>query len=280
MKRTAEVTVFSGLAVLIHVGLFASVPEPGVRSSGAGGEAMVSLEAADATIAQMIVAWEHPPSHPQVEGPDLIQPQTPTVAPQMAQFGLADAPAAALLVALAEPEEVNDVEIDQSTPPPPPLPDPEPEPEPKPASKPRPKPRENPPAARISTQTSPCRAAQRAAGSGNGAVAGTSGGATAATVSAGQRAKLQAIWGAKIRSRIERRKRYPSGASGSGRVVLRVTVAASGALVNYRVATTSGVDAFDQAALKAVARAGQFPKAPRGYDAAQLTFNLPMAFSK
>lgn len=286
MKRTAEVTLFAGLAALIHVSLFASAPESGVQSSGAGGEAMVSIEAASATVAEMVETWERPPPRPQMENPELEQPLTPPDAPQMPEFELADAPRASVLVALKEPEAAEVVEIDQSTPPPPPPPEPEPEPEPepkpepKPRPKPAPKPVETPPTAQTSNQTSPGRAAQRAAGSGGGAQAGAAGGASTATISAGQRAKLQSIWGAKIRSRIERRKRYPSGARGSGRVVLRITVAASGALVNYRVAKSSGIAAFDQAALKAVARAGKFPKAPKGYDAAQLTFNLPMNFAK
>ncbi len=282
MKRTAEVTLFAGLAALIHVSLFASAPESGVQSSGAGGEAMVSIEAASATVAEMVETWDRPPPRPQMENPQLEQPLAPTEAPQMPEFELADAPRAAVLVALKEPEEADVVEIDQSTPPPPPPPEPEPEPkpEPKPRPKPAPKPVETPPTAQTSNQTSAGRAAQRAAGSGGGAQAGAAGGASTATVSAGQRAKLQSIWGAKIRSRIERRKRYPAGARGSGRVVLRITVAASGALVNYRVAKSSGVAAFDQAALKAVARAGKFPKAPKGIGASQFTFNLPMSFSK
>ncbi|GAA6196405.1 energy transducer TonB [Pseudophaeobacter arcticus] len=280
MKRTAEITLFAGLAALIHVSLFASAPKSGVQSSGAGGEAMVSIEAASATVAEMVEAWERPPPRPQMVKPDLEQPRTPTDAPQMPQFELADAPRAAVLVALQEPEEADVVEIDQSTPPPPPPPEPEPKPEPKPRPKPAPKPVETPPTAQTSNQTSAGRAAQRAAGSGGGAQAGAAGGATTATSSAGQRAKLQSIWGAKIRSRIERRKRYPSGTRGSGRVVLRITVAANGTLVNYRVAKSSGVAAFDQAALKAVSRAGKFPKAPKGIGASQFTFNLPMSFAK
>lgn len=286
MKRTAEVTLFAGLAALIHVSLFASAPESGVQSSGAGGEAMVSIEAASATVAEMVETWDRPPPRPQMLKPELEQPLAPTEAPQMPEFELADAPRAAVLVALEEPEEADVVEIDQSTPPPPPPPEPEPdpepepEPEPKPRTKPAPKPVATPPTAQTSNQTSAGRAAQRAAGSGGGAQAGAAGGASAATISAGQRAKLQSIWGAKIRSRIERRKRYPAGTRGSGRVVLRITVAASGALVTYRVAKSSGVAAFDQAALKAVARAGKFPKAPKGIGASQFTFNLPMSFSK
>ena len=285
MKRTAEVTLFAGLAALIHVSLFASAPESGLQSSGAGGEAIASVLAVNETVAEMVETWDRPPPRPQVENPELEQPLAPTDAPQMPELELADAPRAAVLVVLKEPEEANVVEIDQSTPPPPPPPPeqepaPEPKPRPKPRPKPAPKPVETPAEAPTSNQTTNFRAEQKAAGSGGGAQAGAAGGASTATISAGQRVKLQSIWGAKIRSRIERRKRYPAGARGSGRVVLRITVAASGALVNYRVAKSSGVAAFDQAALKAVARAGKFPKAPKGYDAAQLTFNLPMNFSK
>ncbi|MGR3622355.1 energy transducer TonB [Pseudophaeobacter sp.] len=276
MKRTAEVTLFAGLAAFIQVSLFASAPESGVQSNGAGGEAMVSIEAASATVAEMVKAWERPPPRPQMVEPDLEQPLTPPDAPQVSQFELAEAPRAAVQITLTEPEEADLVDVDMSTPPPPPPPDPEPKPRPKPA----PEPAQTPPTAHRSNQTSPGRAAQRAAGSGGGAQAGTAGGASTATISAGQRAKLQSVWGAKIRSRIERRKRYPSGTRGSGRVVLRITVAVSGALVNYRVAKSSGVAAFDQAALKAVSRAGKFPSAPKGLGGAQFTFNLPMSFSK
>ena len=96
----------------------------------------------------------------------------------------------------------------------------------------------------------------------------------------GQQAKLQNIWGAKIRARIERRQRYPNGASGNGHVVVRLTVARSGQLLSHRIAKSSGNAAFDQAALRAVVRAGRFPSAPKTLDLQQLTFNLPMTFSK
>jgi periplasmic protein TonB len=201
----------------------------------------------------------------------------------MPQFDLAQAPRVAVLVALAEPEMKQVVEVDTAPPPPPPPPEPEPEPQPKPpASKPSaPKsPAPKPPVAKTSQQTSAGRPAQRAAGSGGGAEAGVAGGASTATTSAGQTAKLKSIWGAKIRSRIERRKRYPSGQRGKGRVVLGITVAASGKLINYRVAKSSGVAGFDQAALKAVSRAGKFPSAPKQLGGKPFTFNLPMSFSR
>jgi protein TonB len=297
MKRAAEFTLFAGLAAFIHVSLFATAPQSGVQSSGAGGDARVSIKAASASLAEMVEAWERPTPRVQLKNPDLTQPQTqpttPPTTPKMPQFDLAQAPRVAVLVALAEPELKQVVEVDTAPPPPPPPlpppppePEPEPQPKPKPPEKPAPKqpapkpPAPKPPVAKTSQQTSAGRPAQRAAGSGGGAEAGVAGGASAATTSAGQKAKLQSIWGAKIRSRIERRKRYPSGQRGKGRVVLRITVAASGKLINYRVAKSSGVAGFDQAALKAVSRAGKFPSAPKQLGGKPFTFNLPMSFSR
>ncbi len=281
MKRTAEFMLFAGLAAFIHVSLFATAPQSGVQSSGAGGEARVSIEAASASVAEMVKAWERPTPPVPMKNPDLAEPLTPPNTPQMPQFDLAEAPRVAVLVALTEPELTQVVEVDTAPPPPPPPPpEPEPEPEPKPDPKPVEKPAPKPPVAKTSQQNSAGRAAQRAAGSGGGAEAGVAGGASAATASAGQRAKLQSIWGAKIRSRIERRKRYPSGQRGKGRVVLRITVAANGQLVNYRIGKSSGTAAFDQAALKAVSRAGKFPSAPKQLGSKQFTFNLPMSFSR
>jgi periplasmic protein TonB len=61
MKRAAEFTLLAGLAAFIHVSLFATAPQSGVQSSGAGGEARVSIEAASASLAEMVKAWERPP---------------------------------------------------------------------------------------------------------------------------------------------------------------------------------------------------------------------------
>ncbi|MCD9146261.1 energy transducer TonB [Pseudophaeobacter flagellatus] len=279
MKRSAEVTVFAGLAALIHVSLFATAPPSGVQSSGAGGEAMVSLTAASATVAEMVETWERPPPPP-VTTADLDTPE----APKMPEFELAEAPQVAVQMALPQPGSATVVEVDLSTPPPPPEPEPEPQPEPEPEPKPRPNPAPTPPPkptqATISDQTVEYRAAQRAAGSGGGTQTGVSGRSATATISAGRQAKLRALWGAKIRSRIERRKRYPSDGRGNGRVVVQITVAASGALVNVRVVKSSGSAAFDRAALKAVSRAGKFPKMPKQLGGGHSKFSLPISFSK
>ncbi|UWQ47917.1 energy transducer TonB [Leisingera aquaemixtae] len=277
MKRAAELTVFAGIATLIHAALFAAAPRSGAQSSGAGGEALVSVQAADATVADMVEAWQRPPQAvPQLEL-DLTQPPPVPAPPAVPQFELAQAPRAAAQIALARPAPAGTLEVDTAAPPPPP-----PEEQPETAAKPAPRPKAvpEPQQARKAEQTAASRAGQRSAGSGGGAQAGQGGSAAAATPQAGQEAKLQAVWGARIRARIERRKRFPAGASGSGVAVVRITVSRSGQLLEYRIAKSSGSAAFDQAALQAVARAGTFPAAPKKLGLSQLTFTLPMRFSK
>ena len=121
---------------------------------------------------------------------------------------------------------------------------------------------------------------QRAAGSGGSSQAGNAGTNRVAAGGGQQQAKLQAVWGAQIRSRIERRKRFPGAMRGrSGRVVVRLTVGRDGTILGASVARSSGQPAFDQAAIQAVQRAGRVPAAPDGLGAASYSFNLPMDFS-
>ncbi|MGR3760661.1 energy transducer TonB family protein [Roseobacteraceae bacterium NS-SX3] len=259
MKRAAELTAFTGLAVLIHLALFAAAPRSGAQSSG---ETAVSVRAADATVAEMVEAWERPPeARPQLDA-DLTPPPAPA-APSVPQFDLPRAPRAAAQLALAKPAPAGVPEADTAPPPRPPEPKPAPEAEPKP----RPAPKRAP-------------EPQQAAGSGGGKQAGQSGSSAAATAQAGKQAELRSIWGARIRARIERRKRYPAGTRGRGQVVVRLTVARSGRLLSHRIAKSSGTAAFDRAALQAVARAGKFPAAPKELGPGQFTFNLPMTFSR
>ncbi|MFS4580644.1 energy transducer TonB [Phaeobacter sp. C3_T13_0] len=280
MKHTAELTVFAGIAIVIHVALFATGPRSGAQSSGAGGDAIVSVQAASATVADMVETWERTPqTQPEINS-DLIQPQAATTAPEVPQFELAQAPKAARQIALVKPAPADTLALDTTTAPPPPPPITEPDPQPVSKPRPRPKPDPKPQNARKAAQTSAGRNEQRAAGSGGGSQSGQASSAAASTAQAGQQAKLKTVWGAKIRSRVERRKRYPSGTNGHGRVVVRITVARSGQLVSYRLAKSSGNAALDQAALKAVARARKFPAAPKKLSINQLTFNLPIYFSK
>ncbi|KIC24093.1 TonB family protein [Leisingera sp. ANG-M6] len=277
MKRAAEFTVFAGLAGLIHIALFASAPEQGAQSSGAGGEALVSLQPASAEVARMAEAWQKPPEALLIETQS-ADPLPRVQAPALPQFDLAQAPRAALLVPLTQPAAAQPVQAD-TTPPPPPKPR-KPAPKPEPQAKLDPEPQQKPAPKANSNRNSAGQQAQRAAGSGGGAEAGQSGGARTATANPGREAKLRNVWGNKIRARIERRKRYPSGAKGQAQVVLRLTVARDGRLLDHRVARSSGIAAFDQAALAAVARAGNFPPAPKKLQASQIRLSLPISFTK
>ena len=226
MKRAAEFTVFAGLAGLIHIALFASAPETGAQSSGEGGDALVSLQPASAEVARMAEAWQTPPETPQIETRN-ADPLTQVQPPALPQFELARAPRAALLAPLTQPAAAQPVETDTAAPPPPKPRRSEPEPQP------QAKPQQAPPPKANSNRNAAGQAGQRAAGAGGGAEAGQSGGAQTATANPGREAKLRTVWGNKIRARIERRKRYPSGATGKAQVVLRLTVARDGRLLDH-----------------------------------------------
>ncbi len=132
---------------------------------------------------------------------------------------------------------------------------------------------------RQSRPSAPAAPAQKAAGSGGAKQAGTSGRADTATLSTGQRRSLVANWGARIRTRIERRKRHPSGVRGGGRVVLTLQVGRNGDLRSVAVRQSSGNAKLDAAAVQAVRRAGRFPAAPDGLKDPVYRFSLPIRFN-
>lgn len=158
-----------------------------------------------------------------------------------------------------------------------PSPPPAPKPEPKPQPKQKPKPKKNVQKADRVQKASAGAAAQEAAGNGGSAEAGASG--TVQAVGKGKAAKLRAIWGAKITARIERNKRTPRGVKGEALVHIRMKVAPNGRLLSVNVAKSSGIAAFDQAAIQAVKRAKRFAKAPKQLTASSYGFSFPMRFS-
>ena len=307
MSRGIEIAFFAALALIIHVILFGLRPTEGVEAGGVGGDAIVSIEAATPAITEMVEKWERPiPQIPQpTDAPDLPEPAETSQAPSLA---LSEAPRADLKIAALPALEPDEVNLDIQPPPPPveaqpkveqaltqepdPLPDP-PEPEPSelaPQSSPKPaerpeqrvekKPEPQPAAARKAEQASAGRAAQKAAGTGGSAQAGNSGSAQTATASAGKQAEIEAIWGAKIRSRIERAKRYPRGERDSGKVSLRISIGSSGRLLGVNVVRSSGNPKLDHAALAAVQRAGRFPPAPKELVADSFTFSLSVMLQR
>lgn len=294
----------AGIAITIAVGLHVSVfairpPEAGAVSAGAGGGDLVSLQAADAVLADLVAEWDRPPTPEPAVVAELtppVQADTPPAMPEPVAEPpppLMPAPEAMALPQMAEAPLSGGVSL---PPPPPPEPPPELEPVAEPVPDLRPKPRpadlakpapqqrapEAPRAAERRAPQSPSagQAAQRAAGSGGGVQAGDSGTAQAATLSTTRLNDLTAGWGASIRSRIERRKSYPAAARGaSGTVTVRLTVSRSGQLAAVGVVRSSGNAALDQAAVRAV-QSARFPAAPAGLTDASYSFTLPMTFQR
>jgi protein TonB len=252
MRTIAEAFIFTSMAAAVHAAVIVGLAGSGGLPEGAGdgGEALATLQAAP-SMAATVARWTAPP---------VVATETPTrrsvTEPPALAVPAALAPLSAP-VAPAAPEQARlstqaaSLPAIDSTPP---------NALPKPAAPPRP--------------------VQRASGTGQ---AGQQGNAPAATQVASRviapSASLLASWGGEIRARVEARKRRIS-AGRAGRVVVRITVASSGALNAATVANSSGNARLDAAAIDAVRRAQPFPAAPPGLDRSQMSFDLPIAFTR
>ena len=290
MKRLVEFAVFLALAVGVHLAVASYAPSrDGVQAAGNEGAAVVSLQAATATVADMVEQWETPPDVPDAPA-EPVAPQAAVPVPQMPKMPqvrveaspVTEAPKAAGL-AVPQPERLPD-QSGMIAPPPPPPPVPKvSETRQEPADT-RPKARPKPPVPRKVQEkpkaTSRASVAQKASGQGGGGDAGVARQQRAATPSANQQQSLTAQWGAQVRRQIERRKRYPRSARGaSGTVQVLITVGRDGSLRRVSLSGSSGHSALDEAALRAVRAAGRFPNAPRGLSKPTYTFTLGMRFS-
>jgi protein TonB len=211
------------------------------------------------------------------------EPQVPSETAPMRSVRIAEAPNAAIKLAAMQPPEIETPRAPEiSTAPPPPAPPPprtEAEP-PAPSATPVPtlRPRAKP--AKKKQSASAGVAPQKSAGSGGSANAGNRGSAATSTLSKGQEAKLIAVWGARIRSHIERKKRQPSGTRAKGEVVLKMSVDRDGRLQAVSVRRTSGDARLDAAAVAAVQRAGRFPPAPNDLPGTVFGFSLGINFGR
>lgn len=254
-----EIAGFTGLALALHVAVFGWSPggTAGVEGAGDGGAARISLLAASADVAAMVARFDAP-----------------------------EVPAAALASPLPPPEfRVPEVELPALAPLPAPdlaPPEPKADPAPQKVEAPKPAPRkEPPPKAKPRATGTHDSAGQRAAGSGGGGVAGDNGAAQETVTGTGKVANLRAQWGATIRARIERAKRYPPAAGRQGgKVTVRLSVTRGGDLASVALAASSGNAALDAAALAAVRRAGGFPPAPKGLSEPAYAFSLTIRFSR
>lgn len=120
-----------------------------------------------------------------------------------------------------------------------------------------------------------------ARGTGGGVSAGNLGATQAvATLAPAARQAAQAAWASKIQSRIARHQVFPRGVRGQGRVRLQMDILADGRLGAVRVDRSSGVAAFDKAALRAARLAAPFPSAPEGLHRSRYAFAQWVSFSR
>lgn len=263
MMRLGTVAIAGLAAIALHLAAFAAVA-PHLRAAagaGEGGQALLTLTAADPALSALVADWDRPPA---VATPTPKQPA-------------ASLPDAGLAIPAISPPANPTIETAAL-----PVPSPDVAPRPDTTAPAPPPPPEQPAAAAkaIAKAKAPPPApvpAQQAAGTGGKTVAGQANTSSAATNPQGSTA-AKAEWGAAIRARIERRKAYPAAAGGAaGKVTLRLVVGADGRLVSVTVAQSSGMAALDRAALSAVKAAGRFPKAPKGQG--QTSFSLPITFA-
>jgi len=278
MKRGLEIILFLAMAGGLHLAGLAQLPAPkGADSAGQAGQAVVSVEAASQTAAEMVERWERPPEvAAQIDAPETVQPPDPPIQPPGPVMAKPIQRTPMPGLSMPQTDTAPDARVAKA-PPPPPKPEPKarpPKERPAPAkAKPKPKPEPAP--------KTPPRKATQASGSGGGANAGEAQSSRAATLSKGQIQSLAAQWGAQIRRKIERRKRYPSGARGaSGTVTLRIAVSRAGALRGVSITRSSGHSALDKAAVRAVKAARRFPAAPKALTNSSYSFTLAMQFAR
>lgn len=312
MRAAFEFAVFTLLsAVLLLLGFARGSGDDAAAASGDGGAALTTLAASSAGIESMVADWTKAPEIAETPAPLRIVGMDPL--PQVPQHAPAR-PTVARQAPPALPPQVPPIPVlpDRATaelpaalssrPVPKAVPAPSAEPLPRlsalapvtserapqrPARlsqrPPAPNRKSRPPAVALSRAPSRAAAdspAQQASGAGGGAQAGQARTSQSATARSAQQTSLKAAWGAAIRSRIERRKRYPAAAGRTAATVsLWLQVTTSGRLAGAGLTRSSGNTALDQAALNAV-RSANLPAAPRGLAPGSHSFSLSMRFAR
>ncbi len=288
MSARAEFLAMLALAAALHV-LALGWISPGGGGSGAHGDARISVAAASANLTAEVADWERVPATSPAVVDAMRAPDTDTI-PELAAHidGSVSHPAP---LALAPIESVSAPVAFEAGPaivaaplePPPAdlartpgadtslerpdiarLANP-PAPSAKPVSAlapervavvpPRPKSRPSEPPSENVTR-------RIARSNGTGVRSGESAAPDAVGLSRTNRQSAQAVWAAEIQRRIARQQRYPRGTRATGRVQVHMTVMASGRLSAVGLAQSSGTEALDIAAIRAVERAAPFPPAP------------------
>ena len=313
--RLVEALVFVGLATGAHIGVWAVAPAVmGARAVGVAGTDTVSLTSATPAQTAMAVAWSRPPETASVT-PDALSAPENTPAPKIrykepiitraALPSYLSAPIASDAVAVPDtmplPLLTNpDIQLHTA-----PLAAPVTDTRPRPSSEPdlvaksaspqtlntpepdmkmalpspseplqnqtRPQPRPN--------RTAAAEPRQGASSQKLGATAGAAGNAQSSARDATATHALLSSWGAQIHAKIQRNVIYPKGASDVGIAKISLSVRTDGTLVGMSVVRSSGSDALDKAALRAITRAKRFAKAPRGLDAPSYALTVQVSFT-
>jgi protein TonB len=280
MRQIIEFSMFLAGATVLHLAVGYVAPSGTQSGAGAGGDAPVTLAAANVGLQDMIAEWDQPVEVVQQVAQPV--PNAPEMAPAFMPNPDRAAPERPALQRPLAGDAPSLPEIDQTTAPKPKLAEHRPKlrPAAKTAVKAKPLQAKQTPAAKpeqkkSASATSP----QKAAGAGTRKpTKGAGTGAAPKAKASGNSQNLMASWGGQIRSSIERRKRYPAGTRASGTVTLAISVHARGAIVGVSVIQSSGVPQLDRAAMSAV-KSARIAAAPKGLGAGVHKFTIPMKFA-
>lgn len=280
MRQIIEFSVFLAGATALHLAVGFVAPDGTQMAAGAGGDAPVTLAAANMSLQDMIADWDRPVelaqqvAQPSPDAPEMAPALMPMPDTATLQRPAVQRPIAGGAPALPQIDKTpaSKPKIAEQRPKLRPAPKPTAAPEAKPA--PPKKTAAQKPKAQKSTQSV---APQKAAGAGGKKATGVAGSGAAPKAKAGNTKKLMASWGGQISKSIERRKRYPAGTRARGTVMLAISVHTRGAVVSVSVRGSSGVAQLDRAALAAV-KSARIAAAPKGLAAGVHRFTIPMTF--
>nr|VFJ65925.1 MAG: protein TonB [Candidatus Kentron sp. DK] len=168
------------------------------------------------------------------------------------------------------PPEAEPAPVEKPKPPPQPKPKPKPKPRPKPKPEPRPIPKKASPEPQKSMPGKEALPARRP-------VPPTAVPALSAVVAREEQRYLAAL-----RTRIERKKRYPRASrrrGEEGRVIVGFVIRKNGALVDLRVIRSSGISRLDEAALDTLRRISPFAPIPASIGREQWALSVPISYS-
>lgn len=266
--RVFEALIFLPVAAALHVVAWDFAPtSSGSSAAGGAGADSVTLAAATASQSAMIAKWQETPQVT-ATGPTAMQapaPRSVRILPLPLSAPAPRIPMLAQTPPMTAPTPVRLPQMDTQTATPA---------------------RAEPPAPllrpKARTQTAPVQPqpAKKAGGTGQNTQRGEAAAATVQSQSTASAQVLKAKWGTAIYTKVQRNMRFPRSLNAGGTAKLALQVARNGTLQELKLIRSSGNNAVDAAALRAVQRAGRFAAAPKGLDADAYGFSLSLTFKR